>query len=173
MELDPLAPLWNYFLVLVHIARGDHRSAWDRVRAGLDFDPSFWLVHDARGMLMTADGDHAQAVRAMEEAVRCSGGVPLAVGSMICAIGLAGQRDRAEQELAALFDRATHGHVPAFSIALAYVGLGETDRAFEWLEKSYAERDVWLRCAWWNPMFAGVRDDPRMTDLLRRMGLDK
>ena len=171
LELDPLAPLGNYGLVLVHIARGDHRSAWDRVRAGLDFDPSFWMVHYARGMLMTADGDHAQAVHAMEEAVRCSGGVPSAVGAMICAIGLAGQRDRAEQELAALFDRAQHGHVPALSIALAYVGLGDTGRAFEWLERSYAERDVWLRCAWSNPLFAGVRGDPRMTDLLRRMGL--
>ncbi len=94
-----------------------------------------------------------------------------AVGLLICALGLAGQRARAEQELTALIERAARGHVPALSMALAYVGLNDTDRAFEWLEKSYVERDVWMRIVAWNPMCAGVRSDPRMIDLLRRMEL--
>lgn len=171
VALDPLASFWNFSLALVHTARGDRAEAWDRVRAGLDFDPSFWMTHWARGMLLIAESNHEQAVHAIREAVRCSGAVPLALGLLTCALGLAGQREQAEQELAALVERAAHGHVPALSMALAYVGLNETDRAFEWLEKSYVERDVWLRLAAWNPMFAGVRSDPRMIDLLRRMGL--
>ena len=173
VELEPLAPAWNVFLVLVQMARGDRARAWDRVRVGLEFDPGFWMTHWARSMLLMSEGDRPQAVRAAEEAVRCSSGAPSAVGLMICALGLAGQRERAEQELAALVERAGRGHVPALSMALAHAGLGETDRAFEWLEKSYVERDVWLRGVGWNPMFAGLREDPRLNDLLRRMGLDR
>ncbi len=49
--------------------------------------------------------------------------------------------------------------------------LGEKDQAFEWLERSYQERDLgaWLRVELqWDPL----RDDPRFTDLLRRMNLE-
>jgi len=51
------------------------------------------------------------------------------------------------------------------------IGLGRTDAAFEWMEKSYAQRDIWLRITQWNPLFASLRGDPRMLELQRRMGL--
>jgi len=40
-----------------------------------------------------------------------------------------------------------------------------------YLGTSYADRDIWLRTARWDPLFGSVRDDPRMLDLQRRMGL--
>ena len=57
---------------------------------------------------------------------------------------------------------------------MIYVGLGEKDKAFEWLEKSYEERfvvgegstDIKV-----DPVFDPLRSDPRFADLLRRMNL--
>jgi hypothetical protein len=53
-----------------------------------------------------------------------------------------------------------------------YLGLGEKENAFEWLEKAYEERSgrlgVSIRV---DPMFDALRSDPRFADLLRRMNL--
>jgi hypothetical protein len=84
---------------------------------------------------------------------------------------LAGESARAERCLSDLIARAERGYTPALSIASACCGLGRTDAAFEWMEKSYAQRDIWLRITQWNPLFASLRNDPRMLELQRRMGL--
>jgi hypothetical protein len=57
------------------------------------------------------------------------------------------------------------------TIATVYAGLGDRDKAFEWLEKAYQERSprlTWLKV---EPMLDSIRSDPRYADLLRRMGL--
>jgi hypothetical protein len=53
------------------------------------------------------------------------------------------------------------------------VGLGEQDEAFEWLEKSYADRSIGVGFATIkvDPQFDPLRSDPRFADLLRRMNL--
>lgn len=56
-------------------------------------------------------------------------------------------------------------------IAQVYIGLGDKDRAFEWLEKAYQRRSVGLRRLKWAFFFDPIRSDPRFHDLLRRMGL--
>jgi TolB-like protein len=58
-----------------------------------------------------------------------------------------------------------------FYVAAAYAELGETDAAFEWLEKSYAQRDYDLTYLKTNSRFRNLRADPRFLDLLRRVGL--
>jgi hypothetical protein len=54
-------------------------------------------------------------------------------------------------------------------MALIYTGLGEKDKAFEWLEKAFEEHAVGDIKAW--PPFDPLRPDPRFADLLRRMNL--
>jgi hypothetical protein len=49
------------------------------------------------------------------------------------------------------------------------VGLGEKDKAFEWLEKSYEDRS--LGAIKVNPAYDPLRSDPRFADLLRRTNL--
>lgn len=56
-------------------------------------------------------------------------------------------------------------------MALIYVGLGEKDLAFTWLEKAYEERSFELSFIKAEPRMDGLRSDPRFRDLLRRMGL--
>jgi serine/threonine protein kinase len=52
-----------------------------------------------------------------------------------------------------------------------YAGLGDKDRAFESLEKGYAERSGGMPFLKADPCWYNVRSDPRYADLLRRMGL--
>jgi hypothetical protein len=72
------------------------------------------------------------------------------------------------KELEDTFARhAATGH----DVAAVYSGLGEKDKAFEWLEKSFQTRDSQLNTFRWEMQFESLADDPRFKDLLRRMNL--
>ena len=71
-----------------------------------------------------------------------------------------------------LSELSTRRYVSAIDFASIYAGLGEKDLAFASLEKAYQQRDprliIWLNL---HPEFDTLRSDPRMKDLLRRIGL--
>ena len=67
--------------------------------------------------------------------------------------------------------RRRTGYVPAAALILAYLGLGEYDQAFLWLQEAYKEQSNILQFLKVHPFFDPVRDDARFKDLLRRIGL--
>jgi len=60
----------------------------------------------------------------------------------------------------------------AFEVAAAYFGLGENDKGFDWLERSYSRKERSLGYIRLPEQLDGVRNDPRYLDLLKRLGLD-
>jgi len=65
---------------------------------------------------------------------------------------------------------AKHRFVPSDLIAVVYAGLGDKDKAFEWLEKAYRQHYFHILIKI-DPKFKTLRSDPRFADLLRRMGV--
>jgi hypothetical protein len=62
--------------------------------------------------------------------------------------------------------------VSSYGIASYYAVIRDNDRALDWLEKAYSERDgtlVWLKV---HPRLDGLREEPRFRDLLARLQLD-
>ena len=82
--------------------------------------------------------------------------------------GYAGAMRLAAETLAALSKRT---YVQAMQIAKLYAHAGEKDRALDWLEKAYQERESRLVYLGVVPGWDPLRDDPRFQDLLRRMNL--
>lgn len=66
---------------------------------------------------------------------------------------------------------ARHGHEGAFQIGEAYAWFGQLDKAFEWLDWAYVQRDGGLTGLKHSPMLRGLRSDPRYAALLRKMNL--
>jgi eukaryotic-like serine/threonine-protein kinase len=62
-------------------------------------------------------------------------------------------------------------HTRKIDFAEDYAVLGEPDRAFEYLEQAYVERDGDLVLIKSDSDLDSLRSDPRFADLLRRMGL--
>jgi hypothetical protein len=58
-----------------------------------------------------------------------------------------------------------------YRIASVYAFRGETDRAFEWLERAYTERDAGLTEMKTDPLLTNLKRDPRYAALLKKMGL--
>ena len=87
------------------------------------------------------------------------------------AYGISGRTKDAREILEKLLGMAKDRYVPAYDIAVVYMGLGDKPRAFDWLAKAYEERSgflVYVKC---DRRFDGLRSDPRYEALLERIGL--
>ena len=86
--------------------------------------------------------------------------------------GLAGRTSDARAVLQDLLrERAGPKYIAADDVAAVYVGLGETDRAFEWLQKACDERAAALMNLKVDPALDSLRGDPRFAALLACAGL--
>lgn len=94
-------------------------------------------------------------------------GVPM----LAVAYAKSGKRAEALKILNEQQELAKQRYISPFNFAVIYTGLGDKDRAFEWLEKSYEEHSQPLEHLKMRPLFDSLRSDPRYTALLRKMNL--
>ena len=80
-----------------------------------------------------------------------------------------GQRAQSDADLAKLIELAEKDG--PYQIAEVYAFRGEKDKAFEWLERAYTERDGGLNGTKRNPLFKNIEGDPRYTAFLKKMRL--
>ena len=66
---------------------------------------------------------------------------------------------------------ATYALTNAYQIAEVYAWRGERDKAFNWLERAYAQHDGTLVQIRFDPLLAKLRADPRFSAMLTKMGL--
>jgi len=82
-----------------------------------------------------------------------------------------GRRDKAEDAIKKLRDLEKTEPVDSYDFAVLYVGLGDKDKAFVELEKSFNERGYYVPLLRVDPLMDPLRDDARFADLMRRVGL--
>lgn len=123
------------------------------------------------GFALIADNKPADAIPVLEKAVSLSSGSPAAIGILIRAYAHAGRRNDALKLLSELKRRRSQGYIPAGAFVNAYLGLGDNEQAFYWLEQAYKEQSNILQFLKCHPYFDPIRSDPRFTELLRKVGL--
>ena len=70
------------------------------------------------------------------------------------------------------FEDQTDKTDPYFQVAVLYAKVGNKNKAFEYLEKSYQTREAWMSLLQVEPGLDSVRDDPRFDELVKRVGLE-
>ena len=123
------------------------------------------------GFALIADDKPAEAIPVLEKALTISRGSPAVIGVLIRAYAHAGRRSDALRLLAELKQRRKAGYIPAGAFVNAYLGLGDNEQAFYWLEQAYSEQSNILLFLKTHPYFDPIRGDPRFADLVRRVGL--
>ena len=106
-------------------------------------------------------------------AIELSEGSKDAEADLASCYALMGKREEARKILNNLIEYSKENFVSSVGIALVFAALGEKDQVFSWLEKAFRERDPYLIDLNNYHRFDPVRSDPRFTDLLRRIGLEK
>ena len=82
-----------------------------------------------------------------------------------------GKRAEAQKILAELNEMSKQAYVSPYDKAILYVGLGDKDRAIEELNRAYDDRAGWMIYLNVEPMFDPLRSDPRLAELIKKVGL--
>jgi len=169
-ELDPLSLIINTSLGWqLYVARHNDQAA-EQLRKVLDIDAKFAPARRMLEEVYAQMGKQKEAVAEREKILSLSGSPELAA-SIEEDFSKAGYKGVLQSWLDGLTEISKHGYVSSYSIAQAYMRMGEKEKAFAWLEKAYEEHDSGLVSLAVEPMFDAVRPDPRFRDILRRMKL--
>ncbi|HJS98952.1 MAG TPA: winged helix-turn-helix domain-containing protein [Terriglobales bacterium] len=169
-ELDPLAVSGDLLGWSLYIARR-YNDAIREERSALLTSPDDVYVLWSLGFVLIGNNQPSNAIPVLEKALPVSKRSPGVIGILARAYALTGQRSKALKLLAELQHRRQTHYVPAAAFVNAYLGLGETDQVFVWLEQACKEKSNLMQWLAVDPMFDPVRSDPRFADLLHRVGL--
>jgi len=168
--LDPLSRLNEAELGrdLEMVRRFD--DALRQLRTTLELDPNFARAHVYLCLVYLSKRTPREATGECERAVALSGGSQ-GKGPLAYAYAASGDRSKATAILRELEADSRRKYVPPWEMAVAYLGLGDVDRTFAWLDSAYTARDPWVTLALDEPIWDPVRGDPRFARLRARMGL--
>jgi serine/threonine protein kinase/tetratricopeptide (TPR) repeat protein len=170
-ELDPLSLIINVAVGWALYFARQYDEAVEQLRQTVELDPNYPVTYWILGLLFRKTGRYELAIAEGEKGVKLSGGSPLMRAALAHTLGTAGRNKEALQILDELTELGKQKYVAPYFFAGIYVGLGENDRAIEYLERSYEEHSHWLIYLHIDPSMDALRDNPRFHDLLRRVGL--
>jgi len=171
-ELDPLNLYIKVRLGMVYAYLYQFDRAIDLFKKIVELEPNYSLGHLVLMNVYGGKGMFDEAIAEGEIVLKLRERAVAHVGGLGYCYALAGKKEKAYELLAELEERSKKGYVSSFWIATIYIGLAETDQAFEWLYKAYDERDGNLIYLAIPPLFDSIQDDPRYKKLLKKMGLE-
>jgi tetratricopeptide (TPR) repeat protein len=129
------------------------------------------LGHFFLGLIRVAQAQYDMAIPELEKAAAATnnGG---ALAGLAYGNAMAGKKDKARELLERLNAGRQSGLIVPYRVAAVHLALGENDRAIEWLQRSYAERDNWMTQLKVDPVMDPLRSDPRFQALMRKMHFD-
>jgi TolB-like protein/DNA-binding winged helix-turn-helix (wHTH) protein len=168
-ELDPLSISINFSLGWRFYMARQYDRAIQQLRNTLEMDPSYELPHLVLGMSYAMKGDFGSAIPELRKAVELSHGTPLMISALANAYAQSGNKAESERLLADLSQESRTHYVSPYYFALVYVGLGESDKAIDQLEKAFADRSNGLVFLKVEPELDSLRSDPRFLALQQRL----
>ena len=177
VELDPLSLSVNLYVGHIYLYSNRFDESFAQVQKLIEIEPRFHGAYQLSGLLYETQGKYEDAIEEFRKSIALGSGQ--AILSLLGeTYALAGRTEEALQTLEQLFEMSKNQYVAALSIARIYCGLGENDKAFEWLEKAFEERDGKLIFFNWKAsegkeylLRETIRQDARFTNLLWRIGL--
>jgi len=170
-ELDPLSLVISADLGRAFYYAREYDHAIEQEARTLELDSTFWLSHINLGRSYTQKGMHEEAVTELENACELSVRNTESLSFLAFAYAAAGNGEKAREIVVELDRQAEQKNVPPYHYAIAHAGLGDQARAFKFLESAFEHHSVDLFTLKVEPMFDGLRSDPRFETLLRRVGL--
>jgi len=171
LELEPLVLVLNLHLGWHCFYARQYDQAIEHLRKTIELDPNFEQAHRYLGWAYQEKGMYQEAEKELQISISLFNGSIEAHALIGSVYALSGKRAEALKVIAELRERSHRRYISPFFIALIYVGLGEKDQAFEWIEKAYEDRSDLLTYLKVDPRLDSLRSDSRFIDVMRRIGL--
>jgi serine/threonine protein kinase/tetratricopeptide (TPR) repeat protein len=167
VELDPVSGEANFILAQSLFEARRYDEAISQLQKTLDLEPRFWPAHVYLGKTFAEQGQLRAAVEELKKAGDFTAEPYATIGYVY---GRMGRVADANKVIADLREQSKNTYVAPTNFAKIYIGLGDKNQAFAWLEKGFEQHDFWLTCLKGEPIFDPLRPDPRFQDLVRRVG---
>ena len=171
VELDPTSLIISAELGWAYYCARKYDQAISQGRKTLELDPNFIYTSWVIAQSYEQTGRFQESVAELKRARTIDANWPYIIAELGYAYAASGERSQAEEILQQLKERAAREYIDAILIANIYVGLGQKDQAFAWLEKAYQERSGLMPWLKGEPKWDPLRGDARFADLLRRISL--
>jgi TolB-like protein/tetratricopeptide (TPR) repeat protein len=155
--------------ILFHGRR--YEEAIRELRTALAIEPKDAMTAWFLGFALIATEHFDEAITTLERAASLSNRSSAVLGVLVRAYAGAGRRAEALRILHELDRRRASGYVPPAAFLNAYLGLGDKEEAFVWLERCAQEHSNIVQFLKSHPFFDLIRNDPRYAAFLRRANL--
>ncbi|MFN7979181.1 MAG: winged helix-turn-helix domain-containing protein [Vicinamibacterales bacterium] len=167
LALLPLDLGANTTLGRVFYLAKDYDKAEAQLRKTLEIDPGYLQARRLLGLTLTLAEKHAQALPEFERAAQLAGETPNALADLAMSRAFNGDEVGARRLLTRLSDPVKQSAwVGPDGIAQVYWALNDRDTAAQWLQKAYDARVPVVAYLMTDPLWDGVRDDPRVRDMI-------
>jgi len=168
LELDPLNPFlssgWGWYF---YYARR-YDEAISALRSTIELFPNDAFSHSALGWSLIMKGNVAEAKAEFQKATELDD-LPWYIGAVGYAYAVSGDRAKAEGVLRQLDDLAKRRYVTPNAYFLVYLGLGEKEKALDWLEKCYQDQDGACWSLRVDQLYDSLRNEPRFQALVAKI----
>ena len=167
VELDPLSSLHLATLGQALVWAGQFDQAIEISQEALELEANHNWALSVLAWAHAGKGMYDKAISIMQGLRK----MPIAEAYLGYAYGKADKMEEAHKTLNDLLDRSKKGYYSPYMIATVYSGLGEKDKAFEWLDRAYEVHDpiqVWIKV---DIVFNSLHSDPRWAEQMKKRGL--
>jgi len=172
LELDPLSLIINTNVAWAYYFARKYDLAIGQYRKTLEMEPDFGVARLRLGRAYLQKGMFEEAIAEFKKAVTLSDESTDMLAALAHGYAVSGRKDDAMKLLDKLKEQSKDKYVPSYELAVIYLALEDKDRALKWLEKAYEERSSYLAYIKIDPRIDNLRSDPRLKELLKRMGLE-
>ena len=169
IQVNPIDPVATNQLATALVFARKYDAACGQCRRILEKEPTLSAAHYNLANALMYLGKYDEALNACAQALKHLPNEPYTLSAYGWLCGVIGRRQEAENIVARLQQRRSEGYCSALVLAQCYVGLGDTDRAIEWCETAYDDRDGFSPWMGHWPSLDPLRSDPRFQALLRKM----
>jgi serine/threonine-protein kinase len=170
-QLDPLSALLIEGVGYIHMLAGRYAQAILFYREALDLDPHFHKALSSIGRALTQQGAYTDAIGVFQKARVIGGDVPYMLGAMGQTYALAGKKAEARRMIEQLAALSRERYVSSTCFALVHLGLGEKERALDWLDRACERREPSVAGIGVHPAYNELRGEPRFRALLERIAV--
>jgi tetratricopeptide (TPR) repeat protein len=169
--LAPVSLPINVQVARVFYFAREYDAAIEQCRKVLEMDPNFGGAHQFLGRSYKQKQMYEEALTELQKARGFLADNAEVLSLIGYTYAVSGRRIEAQKTLGELQGLSKQRYVSPYHMAMVYAGLGEQDKAFDWLEKAYAQREGRMTILKFAPEFDSLHADARFPELLRRIGL--
>ena len=169
-RMDPLSPVIGASLAMILYLARRYDQAMEVLERAHEINPDHFLPHLRMGLVRIQQRKHEQAIRELKTSVKLSDQSTETLAALAMAYAAAGKKKAALAIVRKLQEPKGKRYVLPYNIAKIYAAGRNKEKALQWLELAYEGGNPDLIELNSEPIFDGLRDDPRFSSLMRKIG---